>query len=66
MPDMRCPSCGEIVTKLVTDRNVSIVWKDGQWLKSEDENMGVIQCSHCYEELSPEELDELGVPNSMR
>jgi hypothetical protein len=61
-----CPSCHKPVERIYTSRTVHIVWKDGRWVEEQVDHYFTACCCNCYEELSEEELDRLGVPNDIR
>jgi len=61
-----CPSCGEKIDTIHTSRTINLIHKDGKWLEEQADHYCISQCPACSEELSPEELDLMGVPNEIR
>lgn len=61
-----CPACGGEIDRIFTSRTVHLVYNHGAWTESQEDKYGTAQCSLCYEEFGPEELDQLGVPNEIR
>ena len=67
-----CPNCGVSFADpnegafIGTSQSVIICYNDEKWEKDTLDNYETFQCSECHEELSVEELDNLGVPNEIR
>ena len=61
-----CPYCGEAIDTIHTSRTVNLKFKDGKWVEEQADHYYTYQCPACSEELNPEDLDKLGVPNEIR
>lgn len=67
-----CPHCGADLGDpdgsifIGTSQTVIIRVKDGEWVRDTIDGYQTYQCVACNEELTPEELDDLGVPNDIR
>jgi len=61
-----CPYCSEEITTLYSSPRRNLVWQDGKWVVDISDYEVAIVCSACYEELGPEDLNKLGVPNELR
>ena len=61
-----CPSCQKEIDTIYTSRTVHLKFKDGKWVEEQQDHFYTAACPECYEEFSPEELDQLGVPEDMR
>lgn len=61
-----CPYCHQEIGTIFTSRTIRINRVDGRWKEEQHDRYCTYQCSNCYEEFSPEDLDKLGVPNEIR
>ncbi len=63
----RCPLCeAQMDAGIGTSQKNIIDWQDGRWVKDVEDMYDIYQCLNCYEELSVDDLDKLGVPNDVR
>lgn len=62
----QCPMCHEAIDVIHTSRTVNIVRKDDKWVEEQADHYCIYQCPSCSEELNPEDLNELGVPEEIR
>ncbi|KKN14593.1 hypothetical protein LCGC14_0994540 [marine sediment metagenome] len=66
-PERLCPLCGEKLDEIVTSQRVTFLRTlEGPWVKDTIDTLEIALCSMCNGHLSPEQLDELGVPNEIR
>lgn len=66
-PVPKCPNCDEEITEIGTSQRITLARsEDGQWSRETIDHLETFQCLNCFEELSVEELDEIGVPNELR
>lgn len=61
-----CPYCGKEVHTIYTSRTVHLVHVNDEWKEEQVDRYCTYQCPECYEELSPDDLDKMGVPNEIR
>lgn len=65
MPE--CPNCQKDIDTIYTNRAVQLIYENGGWTEETvDEGYHIFLCPQCLVELSPAELDKLGVPENMR
>lgn len=62
----QCPICGEKIDTIHTSRTIKLVRKDSKWVEEQADQYCIYQCPACSEELDPEDLGKLGVPNEIR
>lgn len=62
----RCPACQQPIDTIFTSRTVHLKFKDSKWVEEQQDRYCVYACPECLYEFSPEELDQLGVPNEIR
>jgi len=62
----KCPYCQAEIGTIYTSRTVHLKFKDGKWVEEQADRYCTYQCSNCYEEFGPKDLDKLGVPNEIR
>jgi hypothetical protein len=57
----KCPYCNGDISRLYSDARFDFVWFNNRWLVDfVDEE--VVVCPNCYEEMSPKELIDIGLP----
>lgn len=72
MPALRCPHCGVSFTNqdegayIGTSASVILQLNGRKWERDTLDMYETYQCSNCCEELMPDDLDKLGIPNEIR
>ncbi len=61
-----CPKCEAPIDSIYTSRTVQLVYSSDKWSEEQADRYNNYGCPECGEELSVEDLDELGVPEEGR
>lgn len=66
LADPKCPRCKERIDGIHTSKSINLIFRKGKWERIVFEGWDIFVCSECGSELTPKELDTLGVPNELR
>ncbi len=59
--DPECPNCGEILHEVHHARSVKLEWTNDKWIESDVHSSG-FSCPRCNQDITEEELDNIGRP----